>query len=182
MQRRLADLAMAGRWRSAYAYAARSFLEGPKPVLAALGWVLGPLALGRPDPLDVLPIDTDAEDAHDARPELGRIACPTLVVTGGRDTLCPPSLSDELVAGIPGARQIVVRAGRARRPGRALRPRRLRLPGGLRRRPRRSGALVQAVPGALGGQPVVGLGQQRDDDRLECRVAGVEDAQPPCRA
>ncbi len=112
MQRQLADLAIAGSWRSAYAFAARSFLPGPKPLLAAAGWLLGPLAMGRPDPLDVLPIDTDAEDAHDARPALGRIACPTLVVTGGRDTLCPPSLSDELMAGIPGARQIVYeRAG-----------------------------------------------------------------------
>lgn len=107
MQRRLADLAMAGSWRAAYAYAARSFLGGPKPLLSAAGWLLGPLVLGRPDPLDVLPIDTAAEDAHDARPELGRIGCPTLVVTGARDTLCPPSLSEELVAGIPDARQVV---------------------------------------------------------------------------
>jgi pimeloyl-ACP methyl ester carboxylesterase len=40
----------------------------------------------------------------DARPDLADITCPTLVVCGDRDTLLPPHLSEEIAAGIPGAR------------------------------------------------------------------------------
>src|SRR5262249_25362626 len=44
----------------------------------------------------------------DSRPSLGSIRVPTLVVTGGDDQVCPRSLQEELVAGIPGARHIVI--------------------------------------------------------------------------
>jgi 4-hydroxy-2-oxoheptanedioate aldolase len=40
----------------------------------------------------------------DARPWLGRIRCPVLVISGGADRVSPPALQAELAAGIPGAR------------------------------------------------------------------------------
>ena len=44
----------------------------------------------------------------DSRPGLAAIAVPTLVLVGDSDTLTPPALAEELVAGIPGARLAVV--------------------------------------------------------------------------
>jgi pimeloyl-ACP methyl ester carboxylesterase len=44
----------------------------------------------------------------DARPLLGSIACPTLVLVGEGDELTPPTLSEEIAAGIAGARLIKV--------------------------------------------------------------------------
>ena len=44
----------------------------------------------------------------DARPLLGSIACPTLVLVGEGDTLTPPALSQEIAAGIKGANLVVV--------------------------------------------------------------------------
>jgi len=44
----------------------------------------------------------------DARPLLATIRCPTLVLVGEGDELTPPALSEEIVAGIPGARLVVV--------------------------------------------------------------------------
>lgn len=42
--------------------------------------------------------------AHlDLRPDLGRIAAPTLVVAGAEDRACPPPVGRALAAGIPGA-------------------------------------------------------------------------------
>lgn len=42
----------------------------------------------------------------DARPHLGAIACPTLVLCGGDDGVTPPELSRELSAAIPGAEYV----------------------------------------------------------------------------
>jgi pimeloyl-ACP methyl ester carboxylesterase len=44
----------------------------------------------------------------DSRPGLAAIAVPTLVLVGDSDMLTPPALAEELVAGIPGARLLVV--------------------------------------------------------------------------
>ena len=44
----------------------------------------------------------------DSRPTLARIACPTLVVCGREDAILPLELSEELHAGIPGSRLVVV--------------------------------------------------------------------------
>jgi pimeloyl-ACP methyl ester carboxylesterase len=44
----------------------------------------------------------------DSRPGLGTILCPTLVLVGSDDTLTPPDRAAEMMAGIPGARQVVV--------------------------------------------------------------------------
>ena len=44
----------------------------------------------------------------DSRPMLGSIKCPTLVLVGEQDVLTPPVLSEEMAAGIPGARLVKV--------------------------------------------------------------------------
>jgi pimeloyl-ACP methyl ester carboxylesterase len=46
--------------------------------------------------------------AFEAGGLLGRVAVPTLVVAGADDRVTPPALSEELAAGIPGARLAVV--------------------------------------------------------------------------
>ena len=42
------------------------------------------------------------------RPQLASIRCPTLVLVGDGDELTPPALSEEIAAGIAGARLVVV--------------------------------------------------------------------------
>ena len=44
----------------------------------------------------------------DSRPRLASIACPTLVLVGEGDELTPPSLAQEMAAGIAGARLVAV--------------------------------------------------------------------------
>jgi pimeloyl-ACP methyl ester carboxylesterase len=44
----------------------------------------------------------------DSRPLLGQIRCPTLVLAGREDVLTPLELSQEIVAGIPGARLEII--------------------------------------------------------------------------
>ncbi|MFN0164269.1 MAG: alpha/beta fold hydrolase, partial [Burkholderiales bacterium] len=44
----------------------------------------------------------------DSRPDLARITCPTLVICGREDKVTPPRLSEELAAGIPGAKLEIV--------------------------------------------------------------------------
>jgi len=43
-----------------------------------------------------------------SRPTLPSIRCPTLVLVGEQDTLTPPALSEEIAAGIPGAKLVQV--------------------------------------------------------------------------
>ena len=44
----------------------------------------------------------------DSRPDLARIACPTLVVVGDGDELIAPENSVEIAGGIPGARLVTI--------------------------------------------------------------------------
>ena len=44
----------------------------------------------------------------DSRPLLPTIRCPTLVLVGEQDEATPPALSDEMAAGIPGARLVKI--------------------------------------------------------------------------
>jgi pimeloyl-ACP methyl ester carboxylesterase len=44
----------------------------------------------------------------DSRPGLSANACPTLVLVGDGDELTPPALAQEIAAGIPGARLVVI--------------------------------------------------------------------------
>lgn len=45
----------------------------------------------------------------DARALLPEVGVPTVVVTGALDHVCPPPLQEELAAGIPGARHVVIK-------------------------------------------------------------------------
>ena len=106
LQRHAVDLALAGRWRSAYASLAPWFVPSHPRIAAAVLWLVGPLVGGRRSDLRALRIDADADDVIDASGHLGEVRCPTLVGSGGRDVAYPPDLTRELVAGIPGARHI----------------------------------------------------------------------------
>ena len=44
----------------------------------------------------------------DSRPRLSAISAPTLVLCGAEDRICPPSLSEQIAASIPGARLVIV--------------------------------------------------------------------------
>jgi pimeloyl-ACP methyl ester carboxylesterase len=44
----------------------------------------------------------------DARPFLGAITCPTLVLVGDGDELTPPALAQEIAAGVVGSRLVVI--------------------------------------------------------------------------
>jgi pimeloyl-ACP methyl ester carboxylesterase len=44
----------------------------------------------------------------DARPGLGAISCPTMVIVGDGDELTPPALAQEIAAGIRGARLVTI--------------------------------------------------------------------------
>src|SRR5262249_60697073 len=50
----------------------------------------------------------------DARPSLGAIKCPTLVLVGDGDELTPPALGQEIAAGVAGSRLGVIADGRHR--------------------------------------------------------------------
>ena len=51
-------------------------------------------------------------DRVDSRPRLGTLDMPVLVACGAEDRVCPPELSEEIAAAIPGAVLAVVgRAG-----------------------------------------------------------------------
>jgi pimeloyl-ACP methyl ester carboxylesterase len=44
----------------------------------------------------------------DSRPDLARIACPTMVICGRQDAVTPLDRSEEIAAAIPGARLVVI--------------------------------------------------------------------------
>jgi pimeloyl-ACP methyl ester carboxylesterase len=105
-QRRAVDLALAGRWRAAYAVLGPWFVPSHPRIASAALWLLGPHVGGRRKDLRPLRIDADADDVFDASAHIGEIRCPTLVGSGGRDTAYPPDLVRELVAGLPDARHV----------------------------------------------------------------------------
>ena len=73
--------------------------------------------VANPHPQDVEAFQRTARACigHDTRHRLRDIAAPTLVVSGDLDILLPPRFSQELAAGIPGAR-LVSLPGRAHQP------------------------------------------------------------------
>jgi pimeloyl-ACP methyl ester carboxylesterase len=44
----------------------------------------------------------------DSRPDLGRIRCPTLVLGGRQDAVTPPEVMEEIAAGIPAAKLVLL--------------------------------------------------------------------------
>jgi pimeloyl-ACP methyl ester carboxylesterase len=105
-QRRAVDKFLAGRWRSGWSEFGPWFLPRFPRLGSAITWLLGPYIGGRYVDLRVLRIDADSDDAFDATDQLAAIRCPTLVVSGGRDTAYPPDVVREFVAGLPNARHI----------------------------------------------------------------------------
>jgi pimeloyl-ACP methyl ester carboxylesterase len=73
---------------------------GPPDTVEAMALAVGPRGRGRQR--------GGAAARPDSRPSLGSIRVPTLVLTGADDAICPRELQEELVAGIPQARHVVV--------------------------------------------------------------------------
>jgi pimeloyl-ACP methyl ester carboxylesterase len=105
-QRRAVDHFLAGRWRSGWAQFGPWFMPRFPRLGTAVTWLLGPYVGGRYEDLRVLRIDADSDDAFDATDQLAAIRCPTLVVSGGRDTAYPPDVVRELVGGLANVRHI----------------------------------------------------------------------------
>lgn len=105
-ERRAVEHFLAGRWRSGWAEFGPWFMPRFPRLGSAITWLAGPYVGGRYDDLRVLRIDADADDTFDATDQLAAIRCPTLVVSGGRDTAYPPALVREFVAGLPNVRHI----------------------------------------------------------------------------
>lgn len=97
------SLVTAGRWRAFYADALDASYTGSELLRRRLL-----LRMSRPPALPHL-VDrhrqlTAACLDHDARDRLARIDSPTLVLAGAADPVVPPAASEELAAGIRGAR------------------------------------------------------------------------------
>jgi pimeloyl-ACP methyl ester carboxylesterase len=63
-----------------------------------------------PQPPQVFAETAEAAIAHDAADRLGSVGCPTLVIVGGEDRICPLRLSNDLVELVPDSTLHVVRA------------------------------------------------------------------------
>lgn len=61
-----------------------------------------------PQPAEALISQAIACLEHNARPVLGSIRCPTLVITGAEDKVMTPSIAMELAASIPGAKCTII--------------------------------------------------------------------------
>lgn len=104
VQRRLAELVLAGRPRRAWA-AFGPAMAATAPggwALAALLWLAG-RRMTPDDPSDLI-AEIEAEDAFDVCRELRRITAPTLVIAGERDRCYPPELTRMTAGRIPDAR------------------------------------------------------------------------------
>lgn len=111
---------LAGRWRSGYALFGPWFMPRHPRIGTALTWLGGPYLIGKPKDLRVLRIDAHVDDTTDTTEHLGRIQCPTLVVSGGRDLAYPPALVRELVAGLRDVRHIEYKESGHMGPGRVF--------------------------------------------------------------
>ena len=87
VQREVAALVRAGRWRESYRVTAEA-LAPPgleQRALGALLWLAGPVLVGAPDdPTDML-VTVEAEDRFDLCDRLGEIRAPTLIAAGDAD-------------------------------------------------------------------------------------------------
>jgi pimeloyl-ACP methyl ester carboxylesterase len=108
VQREVARLVRAGRWRSSFS-AMTEALAPPGPGQVALGavmWLLAPALFGVPeDPSDML-ATIEAEDAFDLCDRLGEIRAPTLVAAGDADRFYGEEIR-RTADGIPGARLVL---------------------------------------------------------------------------
>lgn len=63
-----------------------------------------------PQPPQVFAETAEAAIAHDAADRLGSVGCPTLVMVGGEDRICPLRLSEDLLGLVPDSTLEVLRA------------------------------------------------------------------------
>ena len=105
IQRKVASLVRAGKWRSAAAAMAHGITTGrTRPVWVSFFWILGKVIFGVPkDPSDGL-VELDAEDKFDFGECLANIRVPTLVIGGDNDCFYPVR---QTAAGIPSARLVL---------------------------------------------------------------------------
>ncbi|HET7410142.1 MAG TPA: alpha/beta fold hydrolase, partial [Paracoccaceae bacterium] len=76
------------------------FPEALRETVRAMCATVGPEAFVRQQ--------TAIMNRPDGRADLGRIACPTLVLCGRQDQPTPVDLHEEMAAGLPGARLVVI--------------------------------------------------------------------------
>jgi pimeloyl-ACP methyl ester carboxylesterase len=105
-ERRAVEHFVAGRWRAGWALFGPWFLPRFPRLGSAVTWLMGPYVGGRYTDLRVLRIDAACDDAFDSTDELRAIRCPTLVVSGGRDSAYPPDDVRDFVAGLPNVQHI----------------------------------------------------------------------------
>lgn len=107
-QRDVARLLRAGRARAAAAETMG--MIGARPAtqwaFGALGWLAGPLVLGRHD-ADML-TTIDAEDGFDVRDRLERITAPTLVVAGDHDAFYSVEIFSKTAELMPHGRLVLL--------------------------------------------------------------------------
>jgi pimeloyl-ACP methyl ester carboxylesterase len=110
LQERVRDLALARRWRAAYAAVFAAMAPRRAGLARVAAWLaapLGGLLLGRPsNPSDVA-VTYAAANAHEFVDRLARIQVPTLVAGGERDPFYTPALFRETAEGIPSARLLL---------------------------------------------------------------------------
>ena len=108
MQKKWAELAREGRWRSAAALMGGTLSPGriSRFFLKIIMWSMGKKAFGSPtSPSDGI-VEIEAEDVFDFRGRLKEIKCPALVIGGDKDFFYDLK---ELADGIPGARLVLYR-------------------------------------------------------------------------
>lgn len=105
LQLRVAELAVAGKWRAASVAIIAAVFSGVKGVLfKVIAWLFGKHFLGSGEfPMDGV-VEIEAEDNHDFTNRLTEINVPTLVIGGDNDFFYPIA---ELAEGIPNAKLIL---------------------------------------------------------------------------
>jgi pimeloyl-ACP methyl ester carboxylesterase len=96
-------LVAARRWRAFSREALQASYTGRELVRRRMLLRLGPAPRYDDDLVERHRALTAACATHDALDELGEVRCPTLVLAGGRDQVCPARHAEELAAAIPGA-------------------------------------------------------------------------------
>ena len=74
----------------------------------AMGWLLGPRLAGVPEDSTLMLAELEAWLRADARPLLGRISSPALIVGGAKDTVFPPEIVEATASGMPDATVVIV--------------------------------------------------------------------------
>jgi pimeloyl-ACP methyl ester carboxylesterase len=117
IERRAVNHFQAGRWHAGWREFGSWFLPSHPRIGRAITWLAGPYIGGRTSDLRATLIDAHVDETYDTTDRLGDIRCPTLVVSGGKDTAYPPDLVREMVGRIPSVRHIEYRDSGHKGPG-----------------------------------------------------------------